>query len=74
MQVKSIYIWSDGDPSVGINGDSCTIKTDGDFIFESDEFNSGNIEEARLLLERAFDILWGDNIHVMFDFENKEPE
>ena len=73
MIIKTIYISTSGDPSVGI--DPLTAEIKGHLIDtgcldgkELDEY----LLEVSMEIKKAFEMLWDDDIQVMFDFEYEE--
>ncbi len=67
MEIKRISIWTDGDPSVGIRGESCQIVADGDFILDPED--RVELERIRTALIECFGDLYGERARVTFDFE-----
>lgn len=67
MQIKEIYIWTAGDSSVGINGASCKIIADRDFIVELD--NKEDIASTRKILREAFSEIFDESAMVAFNGE-----
>ena len=66
MKVKRIFVFTDGDPSVGIGGQSATITADGDCIVDTDDFDEANWEAIKNSLAEAFSDLWDEKAHVLF--------
>ncbi|WP_319583907.1 hypothetical protein [uncultured Pseudodesulfovibrio sp.] len=73
-EVKTIFVWTDGDSSVGIGGESAEINADGDWLFATDEWEDGELETLRETIRESFAMMWDEHPHVMFDFENVEPD
>lgn len=60
---RKIHIWSDGDSSVGINGESATVTLD-DFYIEDCEHK----HKILCLLSSTFKDIFDDGrVHVAFD-------
>jgi len=79
MIIKTIHVWTDGDASVGICGESATITADGDNLFDSSNYGEPSdamreIEKLRKDLAMTFGYLWDDKVHVIFDFETDKEE
>lgn len=72
-EIRSAYVFTPGDPDVGINGDSASIEADGDFLIDLSELDEQDAEAAidsfRKSLKTTFSELWGDHAQVIFDFE-----
>lgn len=62
-----IYIWNNGDASVGIPGDSATVEME----IDPDYLNEGGRDEIRSHLRMAFDNIFGSGFRntVMFEDE-----
>lgn len=77
-EIKTIYISTQGDPSVGIFSDSAQIIADGDFLIDTIELDEEDrletLEEFREKLLDAFEVIWGERPIVEFDFEIEERE
>lgn len=78
-EVKEIYIEYHGDWSVGIGNIFSTINGDGDFLFDltgfdTDEEISEYLEEIRKKIRELYDLMWGDPVEILFDFEFMERE
>jgi len=66
--IKKAYIYSSGDPSVGIQGNEIIVNNlsiDPDCFYDPDEY----IEEARGLLVECFSELEDEPVVVIFDYE-----
>lgn len=72
--IKTIYIHTYGDPSVGIQGESAQIVADGDFLTDLSVFDEKKraeyLEAVRHRFTKAFGELWDEKPVVMFDFEH----
>lgn len=62
-----IYIWSDGDSSVGLNGNHATLDIEGleDFL---DEFYR---KELREKFKSTFTDIFDDDVNVLFEDETE---
>lgn len=71
--LKSAYVYTPGDPSVGLNGESATIGADGDFLIDFGQMTQADIADYldtfRKNLKNTFATLWDETPHVVFDFE-----
>lgn len=74
MKVKKIFVFTDGDPSVGIGGQSATITADGDCLLDTDDFDEVNREAIKNSLEEAFSDMWDEKAHVLFGNELADEE
>lgn len=73
IQIKSIFVHTDGDASVGIGREGVQIHAEGDFIVDLENIDEAHrrpaIEKLRNQLESAFSELWDDKATVRYDFE-----
>lgn len=60
MSTLTAYVFTPGDPSVGLEGDRVTVTGLPDF--DDDEQR----EQARTALEHAFGVTLGDHVEVVF--------
>lgn len=71
--IGAVYVSTDGDPEVGIGGESATIAADGDFLYDLRALEPTSVgpalEAFRARQAQAFEALWGEPAKVMFDFE-----
>ena len=65
MKLKEIRIFTHGDPSVGINGSSCQVVADGDYILDKVQ-----LENVRTILKEAFGEIFDEKTQVHFEFED----
>lgn len=70
-EIKSIYINSPGDPSVGIWGFSASIDNINVDIDDAD-LNEKDLDEVKNHIKEAFLILTGEVCSVIFDYEIPE--
>ena len=73
MKVKSIHIWTSGDPDAGIGGNNAEVIAPGEFLFDTEEIEDG-LEDIRLEFAGIFSSIWGEIPVVMFDFEMIQQE
>lgn len=64
-----IYIWTHGDPSVGINGKNATVDLEG-FIFTEEDKEER--EQLRAKLKVTYSDIFDERATVMF--EDEEPK
>lgn len=67
MKTMKFHIWSDGDRSVGINGDQTELELNIDGLDEQDRIEF--ISHAKEVLGKAFSELWDDKAHVATEDE-----
>lgn len=77
--IKSVHIYTNGDPGVGIPGDGVTIQADGDFLIDLEALDPADrqseLNAFREKLKDAFAVIWTDEpAKVVFDFELAEEE
>ena len=58
-----LHFWTDGDPSVGINGDQTELELDVTGLDERDQ--AEYISHAKEVLGKAFSEIWGMPAKVM---------
>lgn len=69
-QNHRIHIWSDGDPSVGINGDNASVVLENFYIEDED-----HKKEIRVAISCAFQQIFDDYlVKVAFDEDLNEVE
>lgn len=76
--IDKVYVWTDGDQSVGIAGESAEVSADG-WLIDSDHYGSEDfsdvIEEFREKVRAAFETIWsGEKVYVAYDFELKDGD
>lgn len=71
--IKSAYVCTDGDSSVGLSGEQATVTAEGDFLLDLNEVEEGGrrevVETFRAKLKDAFEYIWDGRVSVRFDNE-----
>lgn len=74
--VNELHLWTVGDASVGITGESAIIKAPAGLVFAADHNESELkeiLEEFRSKAVEAFRVIWpNDQVRARFDFELPE--
>ena len=72
-QIRSAYVYTKGDRSVGQEGEGATLTADGDFMID---LTTIQIDQRELFLKafaekiiEAYSLIWDETVHVLFDFE-----
>lgn len=72
-KVRRAYVFTWGDPSVGIGWESAVVEGDGDFLVDLSAMDQDvareMLEDFRAKLVQAFAEIWDEPAHVRFDFE-----
>lgn len=78
-QIRSVYVYTKGDRSVGFKGDGAVLTAEGDFMIDLTLIQDDQREDvlkafADKLIE-AYSLIWNEQVYVMFDFQcMDEPE
>ncbi|HDS1721721.1 hypothetical protein NPS53_09425 [Pseudomonas putida] len=71
--ISVVHVWTDGDPSVGISGESVEIQATGQNIIDLDTLEAEDrrpaLETYRQKIGSLFSDLWDAPAKVLFDFE-----
>ncbi|MDU8350674.1 hypothetical protein RYA05_02080 [Pseudomonas syringae pv. actinidiae] len=71
--ISTLYVWTNGDPSVGISGQAANVKSVGDVLIDLDnvahEDRLSMLETLRSSIAHAFSEVWDEKTKVLFDFE-----
>lgn len=72
-QISVVHIWTDGDPSVGISGESAEIQATGQNLIDLEALDAEDrrsaLETYRQKIGGVFSDLWDAPAKVLFDFE-----
>lgn len=73
QKVQNLHVWTNGDSSAGISGDSADVSAPG-WLISSEDYDSEGfkaaLEEFREKVRQAFEVIWPDEkVYAMFDFE-----
>lgn len=76
QRIEKLHLWTAGDSSVGIPGESAEVSAPGGLIssedFAPEDFKS-HLEEFRQKAREAFKVLWPDEeVYAQYDFELRE--
>lgn len=76
QQVEKLYLWTAGDSSVGISGESAEVSAPGWLIssehYEREGFKA-TLEEFREKVREAFEVIWpNEKVYAQYDFELRE--
>lgn len=76
LKVKALHLWTNGDQSVGIQGESAEVTAPGWLINAADmdaEDFKACLEEFRQKVREAFEVIWpNEKIFALYDFELAE--
>lgn len=75
-RVQKLYLWTVGDPSVRIAGESAEVSAPGWLVeseqYEAEDFKSV-LEDFRQKIQEAFEVIWsGEKVFARYDFELQE--
>lgn len=74
--IKQAYIFTKGDGSVGLGGESASLVADGDHLLDLNEVDEDHrpavLERFRNKLKEAFSEIWDEPAIVRFDFETND--
>ncbi len=78
QEIQKLYLWTDGDSSVGLPGETAEVSAPGWLIsskdYDSDDFRE-LLEEFRLKIREAFEVIWANTeVHARYDFELAEED
>ncbi|MBW6122619.1 hypothetical protein KZ843_06890 [Pseudomonas aeruginosa] len=78
QQVGKLHLWTSGDGSVGISGESAEVSAPGWLLssehFDAEDFKS-TLEQFREKVRTAFELIWPDEkVHARYDFEMCDGE
>lgn len=78
LKVEKLHLWTDGDSSVGIPGETAEVSAPGWLIssadFEADDFKA-TLMAFREQVRDAFELIWPDQkVFAMYDFELREED
>lgn len=72
-EIKRISVSTNGDQSVGLGGENAVIMAEGDFILDpscmDEPERSECLQTFRSKIAEAFEVVWGEKVNVVFDFE-----
>jgi hypothetical protein len=72
-KIASVHIWSEGDRSVGLDGQGAVIHAAGDFLIDLDVLALENrqvaLEAFRQKIIEAFTLVWEAPAKAIFDIE-----
>ena len=76
QRIEKLHLWTAGDSSVGIPGESAEVSAPGWLIssehFDPEGFKS-RLEEFRQKIREAFEVVWPDEkVYAQYDFELRE--
>lgn len=78
MRIKTIHVYTLGDPAVGVGEEGATIEASGDFIIDLEGYDP--VERSSLLfsfktrIRTAFAQIWDGKIHVDFEYSDDNQE
>lgn len=74
--LKQAYVFTPGNPRVGLNGENATIGAAGDFLIDFGQMEQQDIKDHldtfRENLTATFSALWDETPRVLFDFEMED--
>lgn len=78
LKIEKLHLWTDGDSSVGIPGNTAEVSAPGWLIssadFEGDDFKA-TLEAFREQVRDAFELIWPDEkVYALYDFELREAD
>lgn len=72
QQVSTLHLWTDGDPRVGIPGETAEVSAPGFLIssqiYDPETFQT-RLDEFKQQIVAAFGLIWEDKVHALYDFE-----
>ncbi len=72
-EVKRVFVFTEGDPSVGISGQEAEVLPRGDYLVNLDDIDEADREQVmetfRAKIKDAFEYIWDDRVTVRFDHE-----
>lgn len=72
-KVASVHVWTEGDRSVGLDGEGAEIHAAGDFLIDLDalapEDRQATLEAFRQKIIEAFSLAWVKPAKAIFDIE-----
>lgn len=76
QRVEKLHLWTAGDSSVGISGESAEVSAPGWLVssehYEPEDFKS-SLEEFREKVREAFEVIWpNEKVYAQYDFELRE--
>ncbi|MEA8592103.1 hypothetical protein PZT57_26015 [Pseudomonas aeruginosa] len=78
QQIQKLHLWTAGDPSVGISGETAEVSAPGWLISSQDYDPDGfreRLEEFRQKVREAFEVIWpNEKVHTSYDFELAEED
>lgn len=73
QRISTLYVWTNGDPSVGISGQGANVTSAGDALIDLDgvaiEDRFPMLEALRKGITDAFSEVWDEPAKMLFDFE-----
>ncbi|EKY4113585.1 TPA: hypothetical protein ACGW3M_001077 [Pseudomonas aeruginosa] len=74
--IQTLHLWTNGDSSVGISGESAEVSAPGWLInsedYEPQEFRE-TLEAFRAKMIEAFQVVWpAEQVHAKYDFELRD--
>jgi hypothetical protein len=78
QRVEKLHLWTIGDSSVGISGDSANVSAPGWLVSSEDyepEGYKATLEEFREKVRVAFEVIWpNEKVYAQYDFELREED
>lgn len=73
QKVEKLYLWTNGDCSVGLSGETAEVSAPG-WLISSEDYDAdaykATLDEFRAKACEAFKVIWPNKqVYAMFDFE-----
>jgi hypothetical protein len=77
--IKSVYVFTKGDSSVGLRGENATLRADGEWMIDltvvADDQRKVFLDDFAGQIAAAYSMIWGEQAHVLFDYQcQEEPD
>lgn len=75
LKISTLHLWTNGDPAVGIGGDTAEVSSPG-WLLNSDDHDPESfkalLDQFRGEMIKTFSLIWDDKVYALYDFELHE--